>query len=140
MYFEHSTPAKVKHQLQQYLNETRAELAAWQSVTIERKKDGAEMAQLGRAIRGAKLSTTYPAHDATHPVLYVYFEANNEYRENYIRAYYYCDELPDKGASRKTVYNGGILRKTSPMTAQELREAIKKQIETLSAFADSYEK
>lgn len=140
MYFTHNTAEEVKAKLTSYLNTTLATIEAWRNVTIERKKDGSEFAKLGQAIKGAKLSTAYPAHDAAHPALYVYFMSDGAHKEDYINAYFYCDEMPDKGASRETVYGGGILRKTSPMTAQELRQAILTYIAILEERAGTYKK
>lgn len=140
LYFKYNTAEEVKNELQDRLNGINAEIAAWREVTIDRKKDGSEFAQIGRAIKGAKLSTEYPAHDAAHPVLYVYFKNGNKYENNYINAFYFCDEMPDKGASRETVYNGGFIRATSPMTAKELRQAITAHIAKLEKLAEAYEK
>ena len=140
MYYTHQTPEEVKNVLQRYLADAKSELTAWEGCTIERTKDGREMAQIGRAIKGGKLSTAYPAHDATHPVLYVYWQNSNGYGNNYIHAYIYTDNLPDKGASRATVWDNGLIRPTSPKTAQELREAIAERIAQLKERIESYTK
>ncbi len=129
MYFRNQNIEEVKTELQTQLDNYKSALAAWQAVTIHKKKDNSEFAQIGRALEGAHISTSCP-NDAAHPAIEITYKNKHGYNSDTLDIYFYCDQLPDKGASRETVFDGGIWqRKTSPMNAEEIRAAIANRIE-----------
>ena len=101
---------------------------AWENVSVLRKKDGSEYAQLGRAIKGASLDSGYStAADNLHPYLTVYYRNGAKYLNDSIAIFWYLDELPEADP-RRSAYRRQFVRQTTPMTAEEVRQLISKRI------------
>lgn len=129
MYFKHSTLDEVKKVLQDYINDYDARVKAWEAVTIDKKKNGEDFAQIGRSIKGAKIGVYYPVEEPTHPYLTIYYKTSAGFQSDHLAIYYYIDTLTEEErTSRKVIYNNGILRHTSQMTADEIRFEIVKTI------------
>lgn len=133
MKFKYSTLDEVKKVLQGYINDYEAKVKAWEAVTIDKKKNGEEFSQIGRAIKGAKIGVYYAVEDPTHPYLTIYYKTAAEYQSDHLAIYYYLDTLTEEERSRRQIiYDNGILRNTSPMTAEEIRLEIVKTINNYS--------
>lgn len=119
--------------------EAEACLAAWENVSVLRKKDGSEYAQLGKALTGAKLVTKGLVEDADHPYIHVYYSFNGGWsREDSMWAFHYLDELP-MDDPRRAPYVRQFVRQTCPKTAEEIREDIAKRVEAKREYVKELE-
>jgi hypothetical protein len=127
MYFKKNCE-EVINGLRADLAEAEACLSAWEKVSVLRKKDGSEYAQLGKALDGAKLIKDGLVADSDHPYIRVNYKCGNKYLYDEFWGFHYLDELPDSDP-RKAPYRRQFVRQTCPMTAEEVREAIAKRVE-----------
>lgn len=123
---------EVKQRLLNDKATEEARLAAWEAVSIAKKKDGSEFSQVSRAVSGAKYDTKSCPADSDHPYLFVCFSVGYKYESEWLWAYNYLDELPDSDP-RKADYKRQFVRQTCPKTAEELREAVQTRIAQLKA-------
>ena len=127
MYFKKSCE-EVINGLRNDKAEMEACLSAWENVSVLRKKDGSEFAQLGKALDGAKLIKDGIVADADHPYIRVNYRCGAKYLYDEFWGFWYLDDLP-KDDPRRAAYVPQFVRQTTPMTADEIREAIRKRIE-----------
>lgn len=137
MYFNNSLN-EVKNILHKELCEEKARLSAWESVVVKTKKNGEEYANLASAISGGTMRKDGLVADAQHPYIYVFYSDNGHYMSDNFGAFWYLDDLPVSDP-RRSAYKPQFVRQTTPMTAQELREAIAKRIETIRESVEQYE-
>lgn len=129
MYYKYSTLDDVKKVLQGYINDYEARVKAWEAVTVDKKKNGEEFSQIGRAIKGAKIGVYYPVEESTFPYLTIYYENSAGLQSDHLAIYYYIDKLTEEQrSSRQIIYDNVILRNTSPMTTNEICIEIEKTI------------
>ncbi len=133
MYFKSCEEVMNKLRSDKAMEEAR--LSAWKAVSIAKKKDGSEFAQIGKAISGAKYDKVSCPADSDHPYLFVYYCCDHKYQSDFISAYWYLDELP-KGDPRRSAYREQFVRQTCPKTADELREAVAKHVSRVSEYLE----
>ena len=125
--------------LTDYKNEYSAKLEVWQKVTLEKKKSGEEFEQIGRGLKGAKLSFPDYESDKMHPQIKIIFSANGRILEDHLLIYGHLDEHPEK-VNDHEIRENGIYRKVFIFTPDEIREAIAKYIDFHSSQIESYER
>lgn len=138
MYFKHQTLHEITTILEEYKHETIAKIETWKQVKIKKTKLGEEFKNLGQALEWAKLGSYYPVEDTHHP--YLTIRHNYKYGTDHLQAFYYVDELPEDKRDRKVIYKDGWSRPTSPMTAEELRQAIADHIKGLEEHLKDLDK
>jgi len=124
---------EVMNKLRNDLTMEKARLSAWENVSVLRKKDGSEFAQMGKAISGAKLDKQ--RIDAEHPYISLHYCAEHKYQSDLIQAFWYLDELPESDP-RRSAYRKQFVRQTCPMTADEVREAIAKRVSAVREYVE----
>lgn len=129
MYFVNNTVEEVEAKIAARIRRAEALAQAWRAVTIEKKRDGKEFSQLGRALRGAKAGAYYPNEDWAHPYITVVTKAGAEYTQDEIPAYFYADEVSEEKRNTREYLAKGIsyVRDTLRKTPDDLREAIKER-------------
>lgn len=135
MYFVNQTVEEVEAKLTAAIARAEALAKAWRAVTIQKKKDGSEFAQLGRALAGARTGGYYPVEDWAHPYITITTKAGTEYISDEIPAFFYADETTEeKRAEREYIAKGiSYIRDTLRKTPDDLRE-------DMQACAQCYEK
>ena len=136
MYFK--SKDEVMNKLRNDLTMEKARLSAWENVSVLRKKDGSEFAQIGKAISGAKLDKQSIPADAEHPYIFLHYCAEHKYQSDWIPAFWYLDELPESDP-RRSAYRKQFVRQTCPMTADEVREAIAKRVSAVREYVEQFE-
>lgn len=111
---------------------------AWDAVTIEKTKSGKEFLQLARALKNAKVSDFYDK--SSHPRINISFKTGYKYNTDDLQAYIFMDELPKNDPRREERTTINCLRRTVKKTPDELREDIKKKIESYKALAEKEQK
>ena len=118
----------IKKHLEQLKAEHRAKVEAWQNVTIEKKKNGEEFAQLGKALKNARFSYPFYESDKMHPQIEIYTRANNKSIQDTIEIYGTLKDAPEKEQDHETRRNGWQYP-IYIFTFDEIREAIASRIE-----------
>ena len=127
MYFQYNNFEEIKKDLQDLINDYSAMVEAWQSVAIEKKKNGEEFAQIGRALKNAKLGQYYPFEDAGHPYITIAYKSGY-YKTDSLPIFFYEDGLPKDNIIREALSVGYYIRQTYKMTADDIRNAINNRI------------
>ena len=138
---------QIKRTLNNYLEEHEAEVEAWQQVKIEKKKNGEEFARLSQALKNGYIGKYYPVEDGLHPYITIYTKTKSgKYVNDSMPIFYYLDELPNTDERKKDL-RPQFVRQTTPMTNDEIMNAIKnhinkhnKSIEGLKRDLDNAEK
>ena len=138
MYFKKNCE-EIINGLRSDLAEEKACLSAWENVSVLRKKDGSEYANLSKALDGAKLIKDGIVADANHPYIRVYYKSGSKCLYDEFWGFWYLDELP-KDDPRRSAYVPQFVRQTTPMTAEEVREAIKRRIDIKRGVVEEREK
>ena len=128
----------IKKELQQEIERYKAEIEAWEKVTVKTKKNGEEFQNIKKAITGGEINTR-SYDDSQHPNLYVYFKVNHTYENDWIPVFHYLDELPDDDP-RKAPYKKQFTRQTCIATAAEITERINARIKRRKEQIESLEK
>lgn len=136
MNFKYQTAEEVVQHLRELREDAEARAAAWARVAVRKKKSGEEFAQLARAVDGAAFGKYSPVEDGGHPYLTISYKVGRVYKFDQIPAYFYIDELPKDKRDRAIIYGGVLMRETSPMSAEELREAIAAEVTRARAEAE----
>lgn len=136
MIFEYQTAEEVVRHLRELREDAEARAAAWARVAVRKKKSGEEFAQLARAVDGAEFGKYSPVEDGCHPYLTIFYKVGREYKFDHIPAFFFIDELPEDKRDRAIIYGGVLMRDTSPMRAEELREAISAEVTRARAKAE----
>ena len=139
MYFKYDNFDEVKTELVKMLADYQARVRAWEAVTIEKKKNGEEMAQLGRALKNARIGGYYPVEDAAHPYISIYYESYG-YKSDHLEAFFYDGKTPKDGNKRDPLPVERWQEKTYKMTADDIREAISKEIDSYNSYISSLKK
>ena len=129
MYFKYDNFDEIKIELVKMIADYQARVKVWETVTIEKKKNGEEMAQLGRALKNARIGAYYPVEDAAHPYITISYQSNG-YKTDNIAIYFNGEDLPKDGRERAKLGGCGFIRETYAMTPDDIREAIRKTIDT----------
>jgi hypothetical protein len=140
MYWKHDTLKEIVSILEDYKDETIVKIKEWKSVEIKKKKNGEEYARIGQALVNASFGRYTPVEDGFHPYLTVTFKCGYKWMSDNMQAFFYVDELPEDQRERSVVYKDGWSRPTSPMTAEELRQAITNYIKGLEEHLTELEK
>lgn len=136
MYFTFRTWEDVKNELMQRQSDYLAKLKAWENVTIEKKKNGEEFAQIGRALKNAKIGAYYPVEDAGHPYITIFYKSDG-YKSDSIPIYFNDDELPNDGVHRDKLCGGYYTKDTFAMTHDDIRKKIQNIINVYANYADA---
>lgn len=139
MYFVYQTFEEVKNELKKQIEEYRACVKAWEAVTVEKKKNGEEMASIGRALKNARKGAYYPVEDPAHPYITVSYQANG-YKMDNIKIFFFSEDVPNDGRERAKLGGGYGLRDTYEMTHDDIRQAIHKIIKDYEERIGSLEK
>lgn len=133
MYFQYNNFEEIKKSLQDSLKDYMAMVEAWQSVTIEKKKNGEDFAQIGRALKNAKLGQCYPVEDAGHPYVTISYESGY-YKTDSLPIFFYENELPKDNIDRNKLLVGYCTKQTYQMTTHDIRNAIKNRVEKYKKY------
>lgn len=133
MYFKYDNFDEIKTELEKMIIDYQSRVDVWETVTIEKKKNGEEMAQLGRALRNASMGEYYPIEDAAHPYITINYYSNG-YKSDRIEAYFYEDKTPNDGKQRDPLPVAIWQEKTYKMTADDIRAAIRKTIDKYNRY------
>ena len=118
----------IKKELNNYLEEHEAKAIAWANVKINKKKNGEDFARFSQALENGYVGKYTPVEDGLHPYITIYTKTKSgKYVEDNIPIFYYLDELPNED-ERKKAYKTQLLRQTTPMTNDEIMNAIKNHI------------
>lgn len=139
MYFKYDNFDELKTELEKMIADYQACVRAWEAVTIEKNKNGEEMAQLGRALKNASFGGYYPVEDAGHPYISIYYQSNG-YKSDHLEAFFYEDETPNDGNKRDRLPVESWRKKTYKMTADDIREAISEKIDRYNSYISSLKK
>lgn len=139
MYFKYDSFKEVKNELEKQLEDYRACVKAWEAVTLEKKKNGEEMASLGRALKNARVGAYYPVEDSAHPYITVVYQANG-YKTDNIKIFFYSEDSPADGRERAKLGGGYGLRDTYAMTQDDIRESLRETIKDYTRRIVSLEK
>lgn len=139
MYFKYKNFDEVKTELEKMIIDYKTRLHTWEAVTIEKKKNGEEFAQLGRALKNARIGAYYPVEDGAHPYITINYYAGG-YQSDQIAIYFYKEDLPKDGKDRPQLCAGYYTRDTYAMDADDIRNAIYKTIEKYRGYIDNLKK
>lgn len=107
--------------------------AALGGVTIEKTKSGKEFENLSRGLKGAR-----KIQEFGFDRLSVVFSTSRKMYENYtVDIYGYIDELPTDDP-RRANYIKSFMRQKYILTAEEIREKIRREIEILTDRENDY--
>lgn len=129
MYYKR-TLEEVKRELERRAEKSTAAAAAWEAVTIKRKKDGGEYKHLAAAVEGARVQPDIIGNTE----IAICFKAGGRYEVESLSIYGYCDELPEDDPRHKKP-DGGCWRIKYDFTAAEVEQKIKNHIEYLRSYA-----
>lgn len=131
MYWKKSIE-EVKKELASRAEFNKAAAAAWDAVTIKRKKDGSDYKNIAAAVDGARIAPDVIGNTE----ICVCFKACGRYEHDTISIYGYCDELPATDPRYKKPT--GWQREKYIFTAAEVENAIQKRIARCNNYAAEY--
>ena len=107
---------------------------------IEKKKDGNEYSRLSQGLKNGFLGKYTPIEDGLHPYITIYTRTEHgNYIDDNLAIFHFLDELPDTD-ERKKDYRRQVVRQTTPMTNDEIREKINYIIERYKTRLETYKK
>ena len=113
---------------------------AWGAVTVEKKKNDEEFANLARALKGAKMGAYVPVEDGAHPYATVYaFTPSRGYVSDALPLFQYADNPPTDEARRaRYIKPAPWLRGVVLFGAEEVRAAVADRARECRARVEEY--
>ena len=128
MYYKR-TLEEVITELEKRAEKSTAAAAAWEAVTIKRKKDGGEYKHLAAAVEGARIAPDIIGNTE----ISICFKTGGRYETEGLSIYGFCDELPEDDPRYKKPSGGWRIK--YDFTAAEIERKIKKHIDYLRRYA-----